>query len=385
MIQLPGQTDLGFTSFIILLGMVQGILLATIWLVRPSLSSKFKGLLFLSITCIISEIFLNRTRYMYSVINLVDFSEPLQFAIPPLIYLIIIKLSPKASLKHWGLHFIPFVAYLLYFVPFYFAPAGYKSEMYYYMQHLDNLKLSPDFEFYRHWGKPRMFQMEACYLQTTIYLVVCFQKLLQYWNESAKNDEIKPFEVKWWFVFTIAFAALVLVVVMVKLTFKRDLGDHIIASFYTFIIYISTITEMIKPSGSPSILQKNPVEDNALRNLPSGISEEKKIEIQRKLLAMMDQDKLFKDNLLSLAKVAKRADQPAYIVSQVINDKMGATFYDWIARYRVEEAKKMLSDAKFRLFTIEQIAEEVGYNSKSAFNKAFKKFTGKTPSEFKIS
>jgi AraC-like DNA-binding protein len=322
---------------------------------------------------------------MYRVIELVDFSEPFQFAIPPLIYLSVMSLAPNARLKKWGLHFIPFAVYLLYFMPFYFAPTSYKSEMYYYMQHLDNLKLTPDFDFYRFWGNPRMFQMEACYLQTTIYLVLCFQKLLQFRKERAVNPAINQSEVKWWFLFNVTFAALVLVAVMVKLTFKRDLGDHIIASFYTFILYISTISELIKPIESRLILQKIAVENNSTKNLSSGIREEKKTEIQQKLLAMMDQNKLYKDNLLSLDKVAKLASEPAYIVSQVINEKMEATFYDWIARYRVEEAKKLLSDPKFKRYTIEQVAEEVGYNSKSAFNKAFKKFAGKTPSEFKIS
>jgi AraC-like DNA-binding protein len=62
---------------------------------------------------------------------------------------------------------------------------------------------------------------------------------------------------------------------------------------------------------------------------------------------------------------------------------MDASFYDWIAQYRVEEAKRLMTDPKTSQFTVEQIAEEVGYNSKSAFNKAFKKFAGQTPSEFR--
>jgi YesN/AraC family two-component response regulator len=73
------------------------------------------------------------------------------------------------------------------------------------------------------------------------------------------------------------------------------------------------------------------------------------------------------------------------VISLVINEKMELSFYDWIAKLRVEEAKKLLTGAKTEHYTIEQIAEEVGYNSKSAFNKAFKKFTGQTPSEFKTS
>ena len=42
-----------------------------------------------------------------------------------------------------------------------------------------------------------------------------------------------------------------------------------------------------------------------------------------------------------------------------------------------------MTNPKTSQFTVEQIAEEVGYNSKSAFNKAFKKFAGQTPSEFR--
>jgi YesN/AraC family two-component response regulator len=114
------------------------------------------------------------------------------------------------------------------------------------------------------------------------------------------------------------------------------------------------------------------------------MKDEKKEEILQKLVQIMQDQKLFTDNLISLAKIAKQVEEPAYMVSQVINEKMEVSFYDWIAKYRVEEAKKLLLDPKTERYTIEQIAEEVGYNSKSAFNKAFKKFTGKTPSEYKI-
>src|SRR5204862_256995 len=103
-------------------------------------------------------------------------------------------------------------------------------------------------------------------------------------------------------------------------------------------------------------------------------------EIQQKLILLMEEKKLYADTLVSLSKVAKNIGEPAYMVSQVINERMGYSFYDWIAKYRVEEAQRLLSDSKTACYTIEQIAEEVGYNSKSAFNKAFKKFSGKTPS-----
>jgi AraC-like DNA-binding protein len=51
------------------------------------------------------------------------------------------------------------------------------------------------------------------------------------------------------------------------------------------------------------------------------------------------------------------------------------------AEYRVEEAKKLLKEKQN--IKVEEIAEQVGYNSKSSFNTAFKKITGLTPSEFR--
>ncbi len=67
----------------------------------------------------------------------------------------------------------------------------------------------------------------------------------------------------------------------------------------------------------------------------------------------------------------------------MINEKAGKTFFDLIAYYRIEEAKKMLLAGELNE-TIESIGYTVGYNSKSAFNSAFKKLTGSTPSEFKM-
>ena len=52
-----------------------------------------------------------------------------------------------------------------------------------------------------------------------------------------------------------------------------------------------------------------------------------------------------------------------------------------VAEYRVGEAKKLLKDQPN--IKVEEIAEQVGYNSKSSFNTVFKKLTGSTPSEFR--
>ena len=64
---------------------------------------------------------------------------------------------------------------------------------------------------------------------------------------------------------------------------------------------------------------------------------------------------------------------------------MNQNFFDFINGYRIKEAKRLLVDPKGELLTILAIAEEVGFNSKSSFNTAFKKITGMTPTEYKKS
>lgn len=70
-------------------------------------------------------------------------------------------------------------------------------------------------------------------------------------------------------------------------------------------------------------------------------------------------------------------------ISLAMNKIAGQNFYQFIAYYRVEHAKKMiLADDRF---TIETLSSECGFYSKSTFNKYFKKFEGQTPSRFKLS
>ncbi len=382
MIPEPGNTDLNFVDFVILLGVVQGIMLCITSLFRKGRKEKFKAALFFLLTCIILEIFLNRTGYMYFVIQLVDFSEPFQFAIPPLIYLLILSIDPQVELKNWGWHFIPFVAYTLFFMPFYLAPTEYKAESYYYVHHLVEWKTTGHYEMLHVLGSIRRFQMFFWYFQMVIYLVLSFQKL-GYFYRNLKGS-LSKLEIKGWFVFNVIISVLIVMTLVVKTTYVRDFGDHIIASFLTGIIYCSSLAELLRPSVMHQpIAEPEETTEESAKNTVSGIKEEKKNEIQLKLQALMDDKKLFADSLISVGKLAKLVGEPAYVVSQVINEKMEASFYDWIARYRVEEAKRLMTDPKTSQYTVEQIAEEVGYNSKSAFNKAFKKFAGQTPSEFR--
>ena len=93
----------------------------------------------------------------------------------------------------------------------------------------------------------------------------------------------------------------------------------------------------------------------------------------------------FSDNLASLSELAKKIGESPHHVSQVINEKLNKSFFELLAQYRVEKAKKIITEDKENKLTVEEISEMVGYNSKTAFNNAFRKLSGKTPSEFRKS
>ena len=84
---------------------------------------------------------------------------------------------------------------------------------------------------------------------------------------------------------------------------------------------------------------------------------------------------------MSLSKLAKMLKTNTHALSQVINEHKKMTFFELIGYHRVEEAKILLKQSP--QVKVSDIAFDVGYNSLSAFNTAFKKSTGKTPTQFR--
>ena len=85
----------------------------------------------------------------------------------------------------------------------------------------------------------------------------------------------------------------------------------------------------------------------------------------------------------SLGVLAKELGVSTHHLSQVLNESLKISFQDLMTKFRVREACQLLRDEKYQDLKIENIATEVGYNSKSAFNTAFKRRTGLTPSEYR--
>ncbi len=108
-----------------------------------------------------------------------------------------------------------------------------------------------------------------------------------------------------------------------------------------------------------------------------------KSSIVNKLEEVMDVQKFYQRDDASLTRLAEELGATTHHLSQVLNESLKISFQDLLARYRVREACRMLRQEQYEQVKIENIATMVGYNSKSAFNTAFKKRTGLTPSDYR--
>jgi AraC-like DNA-binding protein len=108
-------------------------------------------------------------------------------------------------------------------------------------------------------------------------------------------------------------------------------------------------------------------------------------EIKKSLDYLFEVEKIYQDESLSLQSLAERLDIPSHQLSWVINYKIGRSFFELLNRYRIEEVKKRLTDSRDKDRSILDIAFSSGFRTKSAFNKAFKILTGKTPRDYRLS
>ena len=101
-----------------------------------------------------------------------------------------------------------------------------------------------------------------------------------------------------------------------------------------------------------------------------------------KVKTAMETDHLYRRPDLTLTTLAELLGTNPSLLSKVINKQFNLNFNDYVNRYRVEEVKKLMADKKYQQFNLLSIAYDAGFNSKSTFNRAFKKVTGLNPKDF---
>lgn len=134
---------------------------------------------------------------------------------------------------------------------------------------------------------------------------------------------------------------------------------------------------------APSELAEEEENHSESKYRNSGLQKEEASQIHTQVLSFMLTHRPYLDQELSLFKLAEELTLSPNHLSQVINSLQGQNFYDFVNQYRVEEVKQLMAGPKIAQMTLLGLAMEAGFKSKASFNRAFKKFTNMTPSEYK--
>lgn len=123
------------------------------------------------------------------------------------------------------------------------------------------------------------------------------------------------------------------------------------------------------------------VKVNSETKYKTGLSKNYSIELKEDLKKMMLEKEPFLKNDLRLEDLADILNLSRHEMSQVINEHFKVSFFDFINKYRIEKAKKLLTHNSEEL-NISEIAYSVGFNNRASFYKAFRKHTNTTPSNY---
>ena len=219
-----------------------------------------------------------------------------------------------------------------------------------------------------------------CYLLFIFKLLYNFRKS---YFENYSNNEISIY--KWLFQLTIVLSLEQLTALLKNVSdfLNTNRIYEISVILVGLIVLVITSWYVIKALKYPEIFIGIPSSLQKTKSIETIRIIEKNAHIFSQLEKYMENNEPFLDSNLTLEKLALSFNIKPKELSVLINHKKGSHFFDFINEYRIKKAQKILSDPKKNDKTILEVLYEVGFNSKSSFNTAFKKYTDLTPTEFK--
>ncbi|MFH7011136.1 helix-turn-helix domain-containing protein [Flavobacterium sp. FlaQc-52] len=219
------------------------------------------------------------------------------------------------------------------------------------------------------------------------------RKAKKLYLENYAGTSIKSYN--WLFQFTIVLTVLYAATI-VKNIFKFSDYPYISAGIKVGLLafqLVITCWYLFKALNNPGLFRNI---DSKLKLVSDIILEEKKKEQPAlkenesneelvKLRKYMIEEKPFLNPSLTIQDVSKGIEIPVRDLSLLINHKLEQHFYDFVNTYRIENAMEILKDVTKSKVTVLEILYDVGFNSKSSFNTAFKKHTGSTPTDYRKS
>lgn len=274
-----------------------------------------------------------------------------------------------------GLYFLPFVIFFVYLlITFFFAGEPAQTEFH---ERYRNLQAPPHY----------FYTIQFAAIFRMVFCIICFieisncRRKIKDWYSNVEDIDIRWLSALV-FLFTILNSWLVLIEVanILNRHFGTSVNLHILGllSIYGRLLLMSMLI-FFNLRYSRTLTGFN--------SIHSVIYDEKEVEIDKNLLVEVNQfmldKKPFLTKVLTLRQLSEQLNMSQRHLSEVINRGFRKNFFEFVNHYRIEEAKKYLSDAKHLDLNITDVMDMCGFNTKATFNSSFKKNVGTTPTCFR--
>lgn len=326
-------------------------------------------------------------RYMPGIYRV---GSPLYYLIPACSYLYTrsILLEETRFRKYDWVHFLPAVINVVDLLPFYFSDSETKRVI------VNSIVNNFNDSYQKGSGLiPAFWHFQFRWMLGIVYLV--FQWSILY--RVVIRNKLRGYKqvIDWLFIFTIFSSVIYVGLGTMSIIAWVNLGTRLnplssarsiptllqVMGFTCLSVYLFFKPEVLygipRVPEAPSVKEKLPETDREAPFSP-GLMD---LYVEQLEIYISEQEP-FKRHGFTVTELAQALKMPLHHLSYVLNYYYKQRFTDFINNYRVNYIKKQLESDSWRSYTLEALAKESGFSSRSTFSVAFKKFTGLSPSQY---
>ena len=323
-------------------------------------------------TLILAHLYYHFRWYMPDT-RFIFLEAPLWYVVGPLFYLFILNTFHKSWKWTYLLHFIPFICFFIFMIPFYLESGPEKLRI------LKSLFGESTYE-----ADVNRYIFSADIFLYILLSYITFKKASTQLQQVSANsalilDSIAVAALKYYLLFS-------LLGLLVYVLIGHDYGK---SNYYYGVYYLGlsllihlTLYFILIRNGTNPFFEMVQEELEAEKYLSSPLSEAELQDISVKVLRHISDFHVYRNQELRLRNVADELKVPAHHISQAVNQVLRKSFFDLINEHRIEGIKRHYNLPKYENYTLMGIASEYGFKSSSSFYRIFKKYTGKTPKEY---
>jgi AraC-like DNA-binding protein len=368
---------LDLTSILFVLIIFQLLFLSTFLFTQQKgkrISNWLLATFFLSIALNLFDVFLLMNRAYSSCPALAGWGSCIPLVFGPLLYLYTRSVLEKRSGFRW-VHFVPFLVFFL------------TTEIYYVFQPraTQELLLQNALAHRFHWSIS--ISSSIIFLHFSLYIAFSLDLIARH-KKAATQHFSNPGQtsLSWLYTMLVFFMILMIGTTLNGLLAGTPLTNHYLLTFgmiiLAMLIFVNRV--LLKALNTPYFFAFEEGEPKAAESSAPPLAENKENAVMaQRIRQFMQTEKPWLNPDLSLEELASGIGQKPKMLSLVINETLGQNFFDFINHYRIEEAKRLLTNPVDKKITVSEVLYAVGFNSKSSFNTLFKKYTGLTPTEFR--